>query len=205
MKLWVYLGGLSASETTEADDTKTVSLRGYLAVYRLPWGVKCHRLSDAGPATNNEPIGEQCSPAGDVPAHVHCFAWVDVLGTVSAEFLLRAVTDADRWDLALALLLFRQVFSQRKQVQPLCPAYMLNNTDFPLKTEEKSISLCRQCPGWVRLYDRWVGGQPVSKRMCSPISSIGLCSLFKLTSKQTAFTEYLFSFSWPPWHIKLCS
>lgn len=62
--------------------------------------------------------GEWGSPAGVIPAHVHCFARVDVLGIVSAEFLSRAVTDADRRDLPLALLLFRQVFLQRKQLQP---------------------------------------------------------------------------------------
>lgn len=73
-------------------------------------------LSACSSATtnNNEPNGEWGSPAGVIPAHVHWLAWVDVLGIVSAEFLLRAVTNADRWDLPLALLLFRQVLKKKK-------------------------------------------------------------------------------------------
>lgn len=43
----VYLDGLSALETTETNETKTVSLLEYLAFYLLLGVVKCHRLSVA--------------------------------------------------------------------------------------------------------------------------------------------------------------
>lgn len=79
------------------------------------------------------------SPAGVTPAHVHCFAWVDVLGIVSAEFLSRAVNDADSRALPLALLLFRQVFLQRKQLQPVS-SLDAHHTDVPQKTEGKNIT-----------------------------------------------------------------
>lgn len=64
---------------------------------------------------------------------------MDVLGIVSAEFLSRAVTDTDRRDLPLALLLFRQVFLQRKQLQ-LVSSLGIHNTDIPLKTEGKNMA-----------------------------------------------------------------
>ncbi len=85
---------------------------------------------------------------------MHCFASVDVLGVVSAEFLSRAVTIADRRDLPLALLLFRQVFLQRKQLQ-LVSSLDAHNTDVPLKTEGKNIAV-RIIPGKGEASDRLV-------------------------------------------------
>lgn len=70
------------------------------------------------PQTSLRLKGKWGGPAG-VPAHVHCLAWVDVLGIVSAEFLSGAVTDADRRDLPLALLLFGQVFFAKETI-PAC-------------------------------------------------------------------------------------
>lgn len=95
-------------------------------------------LSVAGPLQTTVTLnGEWGRPAGVIPAHVHCFAWVEVLGIVSAEFLSRAVTDADRPDLPLALPLFRQVFLQRKQLQP----YFQLRCSQRWRSEEKSISV----------------------------------------------------------------
>lgn len=151
----VYLDGLSALETTETNETKTVSLLEYLAFYLLLGVVKCHRLSVAELLqTTLKRNGEWGSPAGVIPAHVHCFASVDVLGIVSAEFLSRAVTSADRRDLPLALLLFRQVFLQRKQLQ-LVSSLDAHNTDVPLKTEGKNIAVWL-IPGKGEAFDRLV-------------------------------------------------
>lgn len=111
----VYLGGLSAFETTETNRTKAVSLQECHAFYLLS-GVVVRLLQSHD--KQHGTLMESEAAAGVSPAHVHCFAWLDVLGIVSAEFLSGAVTDADRRDLPLALLLFRQVFLQRKQRQP---------------------------------------------------------------------------------------
>lgn len=61
--------------------------------------------------------GERAGQAGVIPAHVHRFAQVEVLETLGG-FLAVVVTDVDRWGSSLALLLFGQVFLQRKQTQP---------------------------------------------------------------------------------------
>lgn len=78
---------------------------------------------------------ERDSPAGVIPAHVHCFAWVEVLGIVSAEFLSRAVTNADKPDLPLALLLFRQVFFCKENSGSLTSSLDAHHA------EEKSITV----------------------------------------------------------------
>lgn len=86
--------------------------------------------------TTQRPNGNWSSPSGVIPAHVHCFAWVDVLGSISAEILWRAVTDADRRDLPLALLLFRQVFNTKKTT----PA-PFGRSQVPPKSEGKNITM----------------------------------------------------------------
>lgn len=119
--------------------------------------------------------GEWGSPAGVIPAHVHCFAWVDVLGIVSAEFLSRAVTNADRRDLPLALLLFRQVVLQRKQLQP---RFQLRCSQHwrPSKDGRKEYHCADNAwEGW----GFWQIGksqrQFVSKWICLPVSSVVSC------------------------------
>ncbi|CAK6964950.1 Ras-related protein Rab-28%2C partial [Scomber scombrus] len=115
--------------------------------------VQCHYLSVAELLQTTLKLnGESDSPAGVIPAHVHCFASVDVLGIVSAEFLSRAVTSADRRDLPLALLLFRQVLLQRKQLQ-LISSLDTHNIDVPLKTEGKNITAWIM-PGKAEAFDR---------------------------------------------------
>lgn len=83
---------------------------------------------------------------------------MDVLGIVSAEFLSRAVTDADRRDLPLALLLFRQVFLQRKQLQPVSSLDALNSS-VPLKDGRKRVSRRKIMPEEGEAFDRLVKSQ----------------------------------------------
>lgn len=72
------------------------------------------------------------------PTFIVSLEWTS-LGIVSAEFVSGAVTNADRRDLPLAFLLFRQVFLQRKQRQPVS-SLDTHNTDVSLKTEAKKIT-----------------------------------------------------------------
>lgn len=147
-----------------------------MGILVCPGVVKCLFVAELL-QTTLKPKEERDGPAGVIPTHVHRFAWVDVLGIVSAEFLSRAVTDADRRDLPLALLLFGQVFLQRKQLQPVC-SLEAHHTDVPLKAEGKNITV-RIMSGKGEAF--WQisksQGRFASKWICLPVSSVwvGLC------------------------------
>lgn len=71
LKLPVYLGGLSAFETTETNGTKAVSLQECLAFYLLS-GVVVRLLQSHD--KQHGTLMESEAAAGVSPAHVHCFA-----------------------------------------------------------------------------------------------------------------------------------
>lgn len=160
--------GLSALETTDTNRANAVPSQAYLPVH-LHRGVFKYLLQ-------SYQTRQWVSTAGVILPHVHCYAWVNVLGIVSAEFLSGAVISADRQDSPLAPPLFRQVFVEKKKKMQL---FQLRQSQHPWRKDHHWEDNAGEGWGSDRLAE--VKGDLCQNELvnCFVLACLSVCSVFK--------------------------